>query len=129
MKEQLIEFKTAKLAKEKGFDWECAMWNDGEQSTQYAGHRMDSTISNKTINEKLFYKRIPFSCTIPTQSLLQKWLREIYNLHTMIECDEGYYFCHIIDIIEDKTVLFLGRKDTFEISLEQGLYEALKLIT
>jgi len=133
MKEQLITFKTAKLAKEKGFDWECAMWNDGEQANQYAGYRMDSSMSNRHIDSHPFYKRIPFSCTIPTQSLLQKWLREKHNIHIDISISSAtpykIFYYRILHIGEYFTLSHNEPEfNKYEEALEKGLYEALELI-
>ena len=120
MTEQLINFETAKLAKEKGFNW-------------------------KNI-EILEVKSKSAFLDFTTHSLLQKWLREkeIYvhiEIHrNMDHCDE---FTAIItkpayikplynksnkglDILESKEVAF---KYSYEEALEQGLLEALKLIT
>ena len=55
MKEQLISFQLAKLAKEKGFDWRNIEILEVKSKSAF----LDST----------------------TQSLLQKWLREIHKIH------------------------------------------------
>jgi len=86
MKEQLISFKTAKLAKEKGFNEPCSMW--------YEGHTLSPS-------EKPGYNsEDPTEYAAPTQSLLQKWLREKHNIdiYTYVERSLGgkYYkgHCH-----------------------------------
>ena len=67
----------------------------------------------------------------PTQSLLQKWLREKYGLHIQI-LEYNKDGSLIIEILRDKIEIF--RKMTnfnlveYEQALEKGLYEALKLI-
>ena len=64
MKEQLISFSTAKLAKEKGFDnYDVA--NYYREGINYALNNSGTS----TIKEVGNYPA-------PTQSLLQKWLRE-----------------------------------------------------
>tara|TARA_R110002012_G_C11328222_1_gene576686 strand:- start:196 stop:495 length:300 start_codon:yes stop_codon:yes gene_type:complete len=97
MKEQLISFETAKLAKEKGFNWPCLCYR---QKSAVIG---DETILEVMEGEKYYdwnsYPQVPFY-SMPTQSLLQKWLREVYNVHIQI----------------------------YEEALEKGLFEALKLI-
>lgn len=71
----------------------------------------------------------------PTQSLLQKWLREKHNYFLVVKCNgkgkfdfHGYY-------ISDHTIyndIEIGaepyRFNTYEEALETGLKEALKLI-
>lgn len=131
MKEQLISFKTAKLAKEKGFN-----------------------ITNRNSYDENTGLMLPLDphghcytlegvCPAPTQSLLQKWLREEHNIHIKVD-----------DFIDDETgiewdyeIVIIGtdldergnyiplisydieRKfKTYEEALELGLEEALNLI-
>lgn len=114
MKEQLIAFETAKLAKNKGFDsiegWSRMYNQDGEFKSPY----------------KETYPA-------PTQSLLQKWLREKHNILVESTHFTASHFTYKIykkdNII---TILFLGTVkdifDNYEHALEKGLQEALKLI-
>lgn len=131
MKEQLITFDTAKLAKEKGFDWDCiyAYLEPDDEPIYYKknGHNWNG-------REKLLKATDKF-CSAPTQSLLQKWLREVHNIHiwlTYIGSDindkEGY----IRNLCKGKTDpvrhSFSITGKTYEEALETGLQEALKLI-
>ena len=67
MQEELISYETAKLAKEKGFDWECCyvIHSGGSLEPQ---SRHGKPIKNSQL--------VLHFVTSPTQSLLQKWLRE-----------------------------------------------------
>lgn len=128
MNETLINFETAKLAKEKGFTEKRSSAyvyrNELHQSSNYKGILIHSNI---------------LCCDIPapTQSLLQKWLREKYKIDIYIfPCYSesvysndrellGYFPCiqsKSIDKCDCKTV------DTYEEALEDGLQQALKLI-
>ena len=141
MKEELITVKTAKLARVKGFDIVCdrgyylhgsedsnvelLLWVSGEQDEPEFGYA-------------------------PTQSLLQRWLREKYNceieiiIHThgdledqIVKCKEdklwevcvNYYGANFEMPVEgtedDFNEAFLN---TYEEALELGLQEGLKLI-
>lgn len=116
MKEQLITFETAVLAKEKGFDI-----------------RQDITYILKDSNEWYESKGI-------TQSLLQKWLREEHQINV----ESNYlpniqkYRCLYVPMtmaIPNKEKYSLRSKyygidnhETYEHALEEGLQEALKLI-
>lgn len=94
MNEQLISFKTAILAKEKGFEF-----NNKRSQNDYQGE-------------------------YPTQSLLQKWLREEYKINVYcMPClyDENLWFHNIASRFK----VFVG---TYEEALEDGLYQTLKLI-
>jgi len=136
MKETLIGFQVAKLAKEKGFDLKCSShWstydNDGllnnflrieEGARDYNKHEF-AYISNK--KEELF--------SAPTQSLLQKWLREKHNIHIRPDLPwvesgwlvKGY---SLIDGSELFSINKYKQLNSFEDALEEGLLEALKLI-
>lgn len=86
---------------------------------------------------KMLNDILPYRCYYqPTQSLLQKWLREIKNLHIAIirdACGYGYDICkadngtHIADGVFDGPNDG-GQWDTYEEALEAGIQKALKLI-
>ena len=139
MTEQLISFETAKLAKERGFDEEC--FNHYVKNNKYPKPfgLEDNYYVTKVVYKKnscLPYKTpSPYSeiqeCTAPTQSLLQKWLREKHNIHFVIM--NGWY-------PESKNIFFEIKMyihnwmqvgtlyTTYEEALEKGLQEALKLV-
>jgi hypothetical protein len=121
MTDQLISFETAKLACKKGFREEQEFYIDSESRINHV-HR-------------------GFMC--PTQSLLQKWLREIHNFFICIKCDgKSKFDFHGYPLNEetwtgqrDKEYGFgpeIGAKpyrfNSYEEALEIGLQEALKLI-
>jgi len=113
MTDQLISFKTAKLAKEKGFTWDSGMVEIDK--------RMFPTLPNKI--KKL-----------PTQSLLQRWLREEHNIHVWVT----YYYpkgqTGLTKLFNMRHVYVLMFKNgrskykTYEEALERGLQEALKTL-
>ena len=72
MEEQLISFETAKLAKEKDYGGKGL-------TTSYGYYRDGILCSIPTNNKSDFCGEDEYSA--PTQSLLQKWLREKHNLH------------------------------------------------
>ena len=63
MNEQLISFETAKLAKEKGFDWKCIYACDNEIELYTAPFKEPINHNNKCYSKD--------SCSRSTQSLLQ----------------------------------------------------------
>jgi hypothetical protein len=137
MEEQLVSFETAKLAKEKGFNIECKYryFKVDKHSTFSKFHPIDSYITSTLTYEEDTSGCLPSSKTgeAPTQSLLQKWLREVYNTHLMVEPFYNeqkvlvYGFDLITERIEEETIVEKGFK-TYEEALEVGLQEALKLI-
>ena len=138
MEDKLVSFKTAKVAKEKGFDWECS--NYFQDSSRAGVFKIDS-INNRTIDELhvedsgcvIFY-------AVPTQSLLQRWLREKYKIFINVEINSNEeYRVTVFKIIIafkdtfnratfDNNQYSESRYKTYEEALEKGLQEALKLI-
>lgn len=129
MKEQLISFKTAKLAKEKGFGWKCyATYHDyPNMYKRYSkeklikknldkvglGYNYDTIVISSTEErngylgvsppkEFIRYSKFEnilrnsnddyseFWYSAPTQSLLQKWLREKFNIQIEISVGVKY---------------------------------------
>lgn len=64
--EQYVEFETAKLLKEKGFDVRCrkGYWSDKQLCLQPCSNSADAPV---------------YAC--PTQSLAMRWLREVHNIY------------------------------------------------
>ena len=119
MEEVRITFKTAKLAKEKGFkpDIDGLYWEDGNYDSS---------------ENALIYEEYPNVVSAPTQSLLQKWLREVHKIDVFCDCiGSGKYYSVIYDnsIKEGNDKVFEQEKETsYEEALEIGLQEGLKLI-
>lgn len=121
MKEQLITFETAKLTKEKGFsEFTYTVYNENGKSFVFNS----GFLSRAT--------RIP----APTQSLLQKWLREKHNIVVWLKPYHaelnGYYSDNWSVYIDDSHGRHLITDyiyvHGYEKALEKGLQEALKLI-
>jgi hypothetical protein len=124
--EEICTYEVCKLAKEKGFPQDvfgtCEM-----KSSCY-------------LEDGRYYKDgciypIENAYTAPTQSLLQRWLREKKNIHIeIIATASGYYWCVNKTngtSITDSDVLDRGTNDggcfdTFEIALEDALKYALE---
>lgn len=127
MTEELVTLKTAKILKEKGFNEFCKnIINDN-------GKIMETVYRTSNDLPKSFY-----SC--PTQSIAQKWLREIRGVYVYVEPVIGkrwkLSFCDFnvpteeSDWMENEINKGNGYKVyvTYEEALEAGLQEALKLI-
>lgn len=124
MTEELVTLETAKLLKEKGFNEYC------KDIIKEDNNRIMQSVfrTNKNL-PKLCYSR-------PTQSIAQKWLRDIQNIHICIyncACGYGYEISkadngtHIVSSAY-KGTNDGGKWDTYEEALEAGIQEALKLI-
>jgi len=135
MKDQLIAFETAKLAKEKGFSEEVnGYFKIGVMSKGLSEDNCTPTDINFRFNDRPMWAR-------PTQSLLQRWLREIHKIYiVVVPYTSGYSTFKIYMITEIVNILFLHGRDVkntmdknkifiaYEEALEEGLQEALKLI-
>jgi len=120
MEEQRVTFKTAKLAKKKGFNEPSKFIFDfvgkeyPEQTTLFWN-------TKPHINGSELISR-------PTQSLLQKWLREIHNIEIAVQWfDNGYIKAVNKKPFKANTYRIEGF-NTYEQALEIGLQEALNLI-
>ena len=130
MEEQLITFETAKLAKDKGF-----------KEFSYACYKEDGILEN--LNniwhygceggmelDEWFYDYNNYKhkklISAPTQSLLQKWLREEYSIQVMVTSHNHAW----VAIVENAFTPYkwINNFNSYENALEQGLLEALKLI-
>lgn len=144
MKEELITFETAKLAKEKGFpiNDSTITWyeENGEiNEVQYPGDEgLSDYISIKVKNEEqsLTTGKNPIVSyedgfyLAPTQSLLQKWLREEQKILVVVTHKILDYKGNNIKFTTNTTVGIRNGVwyDSYEEALEKGLQEALKLI-
>ena len=79
MEETRVNFETASLAKEKGFDEECRYHHDIEFRELTNNHDFEPYRSSEIENGfgKLNYPMI----ATPTQTVLQTWLREIHEIN------------------------------------------------
>ena len=136
MQEQLISFKVAKLAKEKGFDLECKDYYEDEMLEESANRFVENWNNDKESSKRLTFCKdepeIHICYSAPTQSLLQKWMREVHNIH--VEARKSVvskqYFWRIVewDKLTDWKLRPDSRYNSYETALEAGLYEALTLI-
>lgn len=129
MKEQLITLKTAKLAKEKGFKEYCRriyVLSEQKQNDKIGKihYRTETYFSNSNYTNEEFV-------SAPTQSLLQKWLREKHEIYVNIKAfnsnESIMFFCDYYDF-KNLTIEAVTHQNNYEEALEKGLQEALKLI-
>lgn len=141
--EQHILLETAKLAKEKGFnipiyhhysenpvnDLQLLVYPDNPQVG------MGWKLTNYNSNDWVFNK-----WSAPSQSLLQKWLRDVKNIHITIDIvnlGSDEYTWTLYDLYEEKRIKesfvgagnsYHGTFNTYEEALEDALVESLKII-
>ena len=127
MEEILITFETAKLAKEKGFKLPL------RSNRNYYN-------LNGNIHPYNWFNQFELAdyTDAPTQSLLQKWLREVHKINIFISSktieNKTIFIPHgrtIPDTIKNNLIVDIIQyctNNTYEEALEIALFEALKLI-
>lgn len=131
MKDQYVSLEVAQLAKAKEFDWTTRVfWSRNL-------NRTDSSHGVLGITEFPDVGDIP----CPTQSLLQKWLREVHYLH--LDVQPNAHFCwqvRVLDLghpqeVAGKLPSRTSCQDwltydypTYEEAVEAGLTQALTLL-
>lgn len=134
MKEQLVEFETAKLAKDKGFNWatSCGYEENGEiYRPQYwePGCETDMTV----LTEEALNIDCDAICLAPTQALLQRWLYEKHqiwvNSQPLFSANEQIGVNLTITSWRFPCIV-VEEDDEFDVygGLEEVLQQALKLI-
>jgi len=147
--EQKISFKTAKLAKEVGFDVPCNVvfdLDDDNKEINFYEQACTEFIDDcstgyrdKALSYfKEYYLRTDdngdiYYVTRPTQSLLQRWLREKWGIHIKVEYyrDRKVYEAFVssdslIDEASKETKNQVYEK--YEQSLEDALIDGLELV-
>ena len=93
MKEELVVFETAKLAKDKGFNIPVVSYYNPKYpdypttGTEYQSDRdVEFDWNNNSEHSKALEAPYPNNfikgqCSAPTQSLLQNWLREFHKIY------------------------------------------------
>ena len=125
MTEKLIDFETAVLAKEKGFNEDCNTHfeNTGISFDSYGL----SFKPNEDQHHEILFAR-------PTQSFLQKWLREIHDIHISVGnvYDDFIYWSFALSQQNKGVIIAFRLNDiyysSYEEALEIALQESLNLI-
>jgi len=131
MTEQLISWETAKLAKEKGFNIPCRgfiepKYNDTlefiDDTCLYVYDGFKPLKEHHEVLDENWY-------LAPTQSLLQKWLREVHNIFVGVIWLDTLTDIHVYQIstVGNATRPYSKFYNSYEEALEEGLLEALKL--
>lgn len=114
MEEKVVSFEIAKLLKTKGFDASCSYYYHIVDNNKLKRNFHEINFNNERYNE---------SCiSAPTQSLVQKWLRDKHNIIVNVNYDFAYthnWGCEIWknDILDNNK----GIRDSYEDALEYGL--------
>jgi hypothetical protein len=126
MKNELVSYELAKLAKEFGFDYQVHWFFNGEK-LEFDPNLTDFNNSYWEIEE------MPSFISVPTQSLLQRWFREEHNIDIISlpvrftgHEDIGYWTYAV------KSIQPVGKQiykfQTYEKALDAGLLEGFKYL-
>ena len=144
MEDEIVSLETAMLLKEKGFNEPCPYYYEDDELCKLAYYHGDGAgfvRNNSPMNDRLCCEEM--QCTAPTQSLAQKWLREIHHItfnaspHYHYNDGEIVYVVTITDISNKKYIDFnvminTSNKalmlNTYEEAIEEGLKYCLKSI-
>ena len=142
MEDDIVSFETAMLLKEKGFNEPCSYYYENNELYKLCYYQGDGTgfvCNNSPISDRLSCEEM--QCTAPTQSLAQKWLREVhhitFNANPYPDNEEIVYIVTIKDISNKKHVDFNVMMNTsnkaimfktYEDAIEAGLKYCLKSI-
>lgn len=80
MKEEFITYEQAVALKECGFDWECSHYY---------------VVGDKSVSRNytpLNFNSHPHEFSAPALAAVQKWLREVHNIHIQIICTTNKYW-------------------------------------
>ena len=122
----LIKFETAKLAKEQGFGKTLELiFPHSYRIVTLTSYVLELNSSNNTQE---------INICAPKQSELQKWLREICNIHIKIHAYTDSSFGFELYFMVSSKFKYLNKHvhskksyNSFEKSLEEALVEGLKL--
>ena len=130
MKDEIVLFKVGALARKKGFN----IYHKRKEYL-YSSDGTEIFVKSPDHSPEFFGKRgNVIACT---QSLLQRWLREIHKIHISVEPKwiislRGIAYYFIVKVhtgkFQDIKYQSIRKYKTHEESLEVGLFEALKLI-
>jgi hypothetical protein len=135
IREEICTYEVCKLATEKGFDWGCLYHYDrkGSLHQHYAYNAMNRGVG---VDDLLMYDGHLYTseCLAPTQSLLQRWLREEKGIHISVEyewvegIDDWTFWSYIKKINNAKVVddAIKSGFNTYELALEDALKYALE---
>lgn len=127
MNEQLISYEAAKLAHSVNFhkhetEFNCSFMYGSQNTPQ---------LEKFNIRSFTLYDDY---CLAPTQSLLQKWLRDKHGISVLVHLDMTLSYVYVINSLHPKAS-YVGKEinskhvySLYEQALEEGLKTALNLI-
>lgn len=135
--DKLVRMHTALLAKKLKFDWPCNHlydeYGDIDDLNYYEGDG-SGWCTNSGIESKEDYVIELAECTAPTQTSLQRWLRDKHGVHVSSDIEETFMWVWRIQSLHSEasytgfTLHSPFVYSTYEEALEEGLEEILKIL-
>jgi hypothetical protein len=123
--ESLVKLETAFLAQEKSFNWLTVFGLD-------SFNRIRAKVAHNREGSFISWDKHDHNLRLPSQAVLQKWLREKHNIDICIQYWRGNNkpYKPVLHYFENGVFrnFFAEHYSTYEEALEVGLQEALKLI-
>lgn len=136
----IVKLKLAKLAKEKGFNEPSIYRYNKNNKFELWATDLEEPPSGSSLNSNYHNNSNCVGSSAPTQSDLQKWLREKHNLHITVvpyfNSDEDVdckYKCIYVDGNNNKGKVCEPKLEdsdyykTYELALENALFEVLNV--
>ena len=138
MEETLVGLEVAKLLKENGFQEFCFYYYDknGKINEPFLENGSSKDVEFKvTLTDLLenhnYIYNYYLTYSAPTLSLAQKWLREVHNIHIIIDFnptkDNNWYYC-VLNIATNTPNSSSETFVSYEEALEESIKQALLLI-
>jgi hypothetical protein len=126
MEDTLISFETAKLANEKNFNIKGRFFYDKENELDDFNNYVGDTLEE----QRMFVEGLVLF-EAPTQSLLQKWIREVHKIVVFVAplvplCEQYGYTIYVSG--KNQEIEASEFYKSYEKCLEKGLVKALKRI-
>lgn len=118
IEERYVNFETAILLKEKGFDEYCRGYYKFDKTL---GFLNDALVNNSVLNDG-------FDISAPTHQMVMAWLREVHNLHIIICVDDLDWSYQIVDFKNKLDVQYikdLAGFNSFENAADAAILECL----
>lgn len=140
MEEQNVSHNVASLINDKGFkEVRCLSVFVNEELEDFPEGEL---YSNSDLQSEWFKNNHNYDVVVPTQSLAQKWIREVHKLEVLVYCNASGWMWEInkayeIGSLSGGTFVSFsdfsgtndsGEWDTYEDALDEGLHAALNLI-
>ena len=123
--EDYVSFETAKLLKEKGFDWVESPFYSEQDRNEWRQNN-SYTVPNEEYNPELPFDSETLTLVVPHVSLqmAMRWLREVHNIFIQVELYSKYdNYC--FELFQNTHRLIIEHREVYN-SYEESCEAAIK---